>query len=64
MNFGKLFGNLAQAAIRTVTLPVSIVRDILPFDGYSEGYPSVTGRNIEQIKEELEDAFDSLDEED
>lgn len=64
MNFGKLFGNLAQAAIRTLELPVSAVRDILPIDGYSVGLPSVTGENVEQIKDELKDAFDALDEED
>ncbi len=64
MKLGKLFGNLIQATVRTVALPVSLARDILPLDGYATGNDSVTAENLEKIKEELDDAFDALDEED
>lgn len=51
----SILGKLAIVAVKTVTLPVQIVKDGWPGGGgYVDGNASLTGETVEEIKDKLE----------
>lgn len=58
----SIFGKLLQATIKTVVLPVDMVKDCIPGGGgLVDGHQSHTSQAVGEIKDKLEDAYDELD---
>jgi hypothetical protein len=61
MGFGKFLGNLLQAGAQTIALPLDIVKDVVTMGGACTGDEPATLERLKRVKEELEDAYDELD---
>lgn len=62
MGFGKVLGNLLQAGAQTLALPLDIAKDAVTMFGAATDEESAILARARKIKEELEDAYDELDE--
>lgn len=51
-----LFGALIKVGVDTIKLPVSVIKDVVTLGGEMNGHGSYTAENLEQIKEDAEEA--------
>jgi hypothetical protein len=63
MGFLKSLQKVAKATIDVAVTPVEVVKDIATAQ-WAEPEGSYTGSRLEKAKQNLEDAYDALDEED